>query len=930
MRGRVFSGVIILVIISFLAQAEVIRPVAVSPGSELEVLVVESTCPTFSWGAVAWASSYQLVVYELMGQAEGILYYEDFSLGRQPVLEKKIEGGALSWTPSRGESLEPGVEYVWFVGADDGSGSCVWSVGKRFRVEISRGELPEKKVKDKIPGRGVGLEETEEPVSKQERGGVLGRLEKRKALAKASSLPTNNKVNTSVSKFIALGSENDGNGNVYYGYGAGNNLTSDSEFNSLFGYYAGYSLNDGDCNCFFGSLAGSNNTEGGVNTFIGCYSGFSNTIGNGNTFIGVEAGYYNTTASANTFFGFEAGYYNTTGYSNIFLGYKAGCHNTTGYSNTFIGYKAGYNNTEATDNIFLGYQAGYSNTSGYYNVFIGDQAGAANTEGDYNTFLGYMAGNSNSTGSRNTFIGYYSGVANTTGQQNVFLGYDAGMSNTTGNCNTFLGYRAGYSNTEGLNNLFVGYQAGNANTTGNYNTFLGYYAGASNTTGSENLFLGYYTGGSNTTGSQNTFLGYLAGFSTTEGTTNTFVGYRAGYSNTTGSGNLFLGYKAGYNETGSNKLYLANSDTSSPLIYGEFDNTLVRINGDFQVTGGFSLDGGTTYVTDIVTGSANNDKLVTQGYVDDHAGGNNINMTDQYIGKWDEASGKLVDTLVTASELNLLDGMTGIAKGSSQNDKLVTKGYVDESDDVGLTGSAMSDQYLCKWNSSNSRLENSIIHESDGAAMVDGPLTVTATNINVETTENRARFRLLAAGGNYFNFTARNDFNDVTLSVWDASGSQWLPMLSYEYYNNKIDFKDNDLVTTGSISKGSGTFDIPHPDPAKKEAGWRLRHSFVESPTAGDNLYRYQVKVVGGQAVIKLPEYFKYLNENPQGWVSPVDVLGVARIEVDLEEARIYATVDGTYNVLIIGTRKDETAVRNWEKYGVEYQKGDTTASHKE
>ncbi|MCD6193978.1 MAG: hypothetical protein J7L26_11005, partial [Candidatus Aminicenantes bacterium] len=92
----------------------------------------------------------------------------------------------------------------------------------------------------------------------------------------------------------------------------------------------------------------------------------------------------------------------------------------------------------------------------------------------------------------------------------------------------------------------------------------------------------------------------------------------------------------------------------------------------------------------------------------------------------------------------------------------------------------------------------------------------------------------------------------------------------------------------------------------------------------------YQVKVVGGQAVIKLPEYFKYLNENPQGWVSPVDVLGVARIEVDLEEAHIYATVDGIYNVLIIGTRKDETAVRNWEKYGVEYQKGDTTASHKE
>jgi hypothetical protein len=39
-----------------------------------------------------------------------------------------------------------------------------------------------------------------------------------------------------------------------------------------------------------------------------------------------------------------------------------------------------------------------------------------------------------------------------------------------------------------------------------------------------------------------------------------------------------LGYQAGYNETGSDKLYIDNSDTSQPLIYGDFSNNRVGIN----------------------------------------------------------------------------------------------------------------------------------------------------------------------------------------------------------------------------------------------------------------------------------------------------------------------------------------------------------------
>lgn len=54
----------------------------------------------------------------------------------------------------------------------------------------------------------------------------------------------------------------------------------------------------------------------------------------------------------------------------------------------------------------------------------------------------------------------------------------------------------------------------------------------------------------------------------------------------TGSGNVFLGHNAGYNEMGSNKLYIENSDISTPLIYGEFDNNLLQINGTLKIVDG--------------------------------------------------------------------------------------------------------------------------------------------------------------------------------------------------------------------------------------------------------------------------------------------------------------------------------------------------------
>jgi len=124
-------------------------------------------------------------------------------------------------------------------------------------------------------------------------------------------------------------------------------------------------------------------------------------------------------------------------------------------------------------------------------------------------------------------------------------------------------------------------------TEGEDNNFFGSYAGVNNTTGINNSFFGVYSGYLNTEGNANSFFGRGAGRNTT-GSCNTFIGTLAGRDHTMGSFNVFLGYSAGYNETGSNKLYISNSDTSTPLIYGEFDNQYLEVNGDFNVNGTMS------------------------------------------------------------------------------------------------------------------------------------------------------------------------------------------------------------------------------------------------------------------------------------------------------------------------------------------------------
>jgi hypothetical protein len=139
--------------------------------------------------------------------------------------------------------------------------------------------------------------------------------------------------------------------------------------------------------------------------------------------------------------------------------------------------------------------------------------------------------------------------------------------------------------------------------------------------------------------------------------------------------------------------------------------------------------------------------------------------------------------------------------------------------------------------------------------------------------------------------------------------------------NNIMTLTSYGLKVNGNITKSSGSFDIPHPDPIKQKKKYRLRHCFVESNTRGDNLYRYTVVTNGGETEIQLPDYFQHLNENPQVFITAIDVFGFSKgwVDTELKKVHVMVSVDGTYNVLVIGTRKDKLAVKYFDPLGIEY-----------
>jgi hypothetical protein len=116
------------------------------------------------------------------------------------------------------------------------------------------------------------------------------------------------------------------------------------------------------------------------------------------------------------------------------------------------------------------------------------------------------------------------------------------------------------------------------------------------------------------------------------------------------------------------------------------------------------------------------------------------------------------------------------------------------------------------------------------------------------------------------------------------------------------------------LVKVTGTFSIKHPDPAKCDY-MQLYHSFVETPTEGDNIYRYKVQTNNCKARVELPSYHKFLNKNDHVLVSASNHFGSGYGVIDNMQCYldICSNKDGLYDIFILSTRKDKYAETAWE-----------------
>ena len=439
-------------------------------------------------------------------------------------------------------------------------------------------------------------------------------------------------------------------------------------------------------NVTIGYNALQSSTTSNENVAIGTRTLEDITSGGGNTGIGTAAARDFTTGSRNTGIGKGSLQNNTAGSDNVAVGNLAGA-TTSGSNNVFIGAEAGTGYT-GSDALFI--ENSNSNTPLIYGDFANDSLKVYGTlsigngftfpvaDGTANQILktdgsgavtwvtqSYINDIDNDTkiqteetadediirfdikGNERLRIIENSALNITNSNQAVYIGSASGSSITSGTQNSFLGHEAGANNTSGGGNTFLGYRAGYVNTTTSSNTFIGSLSGDANNSGSENTFLGLQSGSANTSGNQNVFLGKNAGRINSTGSTNTYIGTGAGDINN-GSGNIFIGSNAGATRSAeSNRLVIDNSNTMTPLIYGDFANDSVKVYGTLSIGNAFTLpiaDG--AFNTVLRTDGAGNLSWVSVSAASSlwNQSGSDINYTAGEVG---------IGTATTSSQLDV-------------------------------------------------------------------------------------------------------------------------------------------------------------------------------------------------------------------------------------------------------------------------------------
>lgn len=156
----------------------------------------------------------------------------------------------------------------------------------------------------------------------------------------------------------------------------------------------------------------------------------------------------------------------------------------------------------------------------------------------------------------------------------------------------------------------------------------------------------------------------------------------------------------------------------------------------------------------------------------------------------------------------------------------------------------------------------------------------------------------------------------TTLSVANNGTSQASPPSGYTRYSRTTissGFAANNGKFDGSLSKGSGSFRIPHPLPKLTEE-YELVHSFIEGPNA-DLIYRGEVELTDGQATVDIDQHSRMTDgtfevlcrkvqcftTNETDWTAVRGRVTGNILTIEAQDATSTATVSW----MVIGERKD-------------------------
>ncbi len=319
-----------------------------------------------------------------------------------------------------------------------------------------------------------------------------------------------------------------------------------------------------------------------------------------------------------------------------------------------------------------------------------------------------------------------------------------------------------------------------------------------------NAFLGF-AGNSTMTGTDNTATGQLALATNTTGNGNVATGGAALYLNTTGFDNTASGLEALLNNTTGND----NTASGAAALY-------------FNTTGGSNTAFGDQALSNNTTGGGNTASGYSAGYTADASrvtGNNNTAVgIDAFFGTGSLSNATAIgaNSEVTASNAMVLGGIAGVNNGT---DTFVGIGTTAPTNLLTLVGDITN-------------VADTVLSAS--SASPDG------TWIGLTNTYD--------SGGKTWNI--------ISAGPGDGEGDGNLVFTRLGGGTVQV---DGNLIVTGNLSKGGGTFQIDHPlDPANKY----LYHSFVESPDMM-NVYNGNVGTNrSGLATVILPDYFEALNRD--------------------------------------------------------------------